>query len=85
MHRISERLEIKDWHFISGALNVSDHFTRPLTFEDLSKPNSLLNGPKILSEPLYSVSSKDDIALEEDEVVHSNLEITSNPVIVQKQ
>ena len=84
MHQISAirtNSNIKDWHFISEALNVSDYCTRPLKFEDLAKPNSFL---KFLFEPLHSVFSKDDIVLEEDEVVHNNLEITSNPVIVQK-
>ena len=87
MHQISAirtNSNIKDWHFISGALNVSDYCTRPLKFEDLAKPNSFLNGPKFLFEPLHSVFSKDDIVLEEDEVVHKSLETTSNPVTVQK-
>ena len=87
MYRISEiriNSNIKDWHFISGTLNFSHYCTRPLKFEDLAKPNSFLNGPKFLFEPLRSAFSKDDIVLEEDEVVHNSLEITSNPVIVQK-
>ena len=87
MHRISEirtNSNIKDWHFIIGALNVSDHCTRPLKFEDLAKANSFLNEPNFLFEPLHSVFSKADIVLEEHEVVHNSLEITSNPVIVQK-
>ena len=49
MHQISAirtNSNIKDWHFISEALNVSDYCTRPLKFEDLAKPNSFLNGPK---------------------------------------
>ena len=55
-----------------------------MKFEDLAKPNSFLNGPKLFFELLHSVFSKDVIVLEEDEVVHNNLEITSNPVIVEK-
>ena len=85
MHRISEistNWNIKDWHFISGALNVSGYCTRPLKSEDLAKPNSFLNRPKFLFESSHSVFSKDDIVLEEDEVVHNSSEITSNPVIV---
>ena len=57
MHRMSEiktNSNIKDWHFISGALNVSDYFQRPLKFGDLAKPNSFLNGPKFLFEPLHN-------------------------------
>ena len=87
MHRISKfRIysNNKDWHFISGALNGSDHFIRALKFEDLAKPNSFINGPRFFFEPLHSVFSEDDISLEEDEVVHNSLEITSNPVIAQK-
>ena len=87
IHRLSEirtNSNIKDWHFISGALNVSDHCTRLLKFEDLAKPNNFLNGPKFLFEPLHSDFSEYDIVLEEDEVVHNNLEITSNRVMVKK-
>ena len=43
MYRISEirtNSNIKDWHFISGALNILDHFTQLLKFEDFLKPNS---------------------------------------------
>ena len=86
MHQISEirtNSNIKDWHFINGALNVSDYCTQPLKFKDLAKPTSFLNGPKFLFEPLGSVFSKDEED-EEDEVIHNSLEINSNPVIVQK-
>ena len=40
IHRISEirtNSEIKDWNFISGVLNFTDHCTRPLSFGDLAK------------------------------------------------
>ena len=86
-HQISKirtNSDIKDRHFISGALNVSDHCTRPLKFEDCAKPNSFLSGPKFFFEPLRNVFSKDDTVLEENEFVHYSLGITSDPVIVQK-
>ena len=66
MHQISEirtNSNVKDWHFISGALNVSDYCTRPLKFEDLTKPNSFLNGPKFLFEPLRGVFSKYEVVI----------------------
>ena len=55
-----------------------------MKFEDLAKPTSFLKRPKFFFEPLHSVFSKDFIVLEDDEVVHNNLEITSKPVIVEK-
>ena len=87
MHRISEirtNSNIKDRYFIGGALNVSGCSTWPLKCEDLAKPSSFLNLPNFLFELLHSVSSKDDIVFEEDEVVYNSLEITSNPVLAQK-
>ena len=44
---------IQDWYFNSRALNILDHCTRSLKFEDLAKPNSFLNGPKFFFEPLH--------------------------------
>ena len=55
-----------------------------MKFEDLAEPNSFLNGPKFIFKPLHSIFSKDDIVLEEDEVVHNSLNITSTPVIIRK-
>ena len=52
--------------------------------EDIAKPNSFLNKSKFLFEPLHSVFSNDDIVLKEDEVEHNSLEITTNPVTIQK-
>ena len=87
MHWINEirtNSNIKDWHFISGALNVSEYCIQPLKSEDIAKPNSFLNKSKFLFEPLHSVFSNDDIVLKEDEVEHNSLEITTNPVTIQK-
>lgn len=58
MHRISDmrtNAEIKDWDFVSGALNISHHCTQSLSFEDLAKENSYLEKPKFLFEPLQNV------------------------------
>ena len=91
MHRVSEiRLnsDINDWHFISGSINVSDHCTRPLSFEDLVKQNDYLYGPKILFQPLENVLSTDDkhIILEH-QVEQNSIDISNkhttmnNPVL----
>ena len=43
MHRLNDirtNSNIKDWHFISGVLIVSDHCAQPLKIEDLAKPVS---------------------------------------------
>ena len=55
-----------------------------MKFEDLAEPNSFLNGPKFIFKPLHSIFSKDDIVIEEDEVVHNSLDIASTPVIIRK-
>ena len=91
MHQVSEiRLnsDINDWHFISGSINVSDHCTRPLSFEDLVKQNDYLYGPKILFQPLENVLSTDDkhIILEH-QVEQNSIDISNehttmnNPVL----
>lgn len=53
-------MEIKDYHFISGVLSTSDHCAWPLSFEDLAKGNSYLEGPKFLLEPLQKVLLEND-------------------------
>ena len=91
MLRVSEiryNSDINNWHFISGSINVSDHCTRPLSFEDLVKQNDYLYGPKILFQPLENVLSTDDkhIILEH-QVEQNSIDISNkhttmnNPVL----
>lgn len=45
MHRISDmrtNAEIKDWDFVSGALNISDRCTQSLSCEDLAKESKTI-------------------------------------------
>ena len=37
---------------MSEALNSSDHCTEPLSFKNIAKESSYLEGPKFLFEPL---------------------------------
>ena len=80
-HRISKirtNLEIKGWYFFSGALNISDHCKRPLSFEDLAKENSYLEGPKFLFEPLQNVLLENDNVVKDNDTAQDSIEKTSN-------
>lgn len=81
MHRVSEATansKSKDWHFISGTLDVSDHCTRPLNSEDLAKDNSYLEGQKLLFKPSQNVTLKYVNVAEDNDTAHDSVEITSN-------
>ena len=87
MHRTSEirtNWEIKNWCFISGALNISGQCIRPLSFEDLSEENSYLVIPKFLSEPLQNILLKDDNVVQDNDTTQDSVVTTSNPISIHK-
>ena len=85
MHRTNEirsSIDISDWHFVPGKLNISDNCTRPTTFENIAKDNRYLNGPPFLYKSLESVLKFDDIKEEEKDQVENNQMNTDQPTKV---
>ena len=85
MHRTNEirsSIDISDWHFVPGKLNISDNCTRPTTFENIAKDNRYLNGPPFLYKSLESVLKFGDIKEEEKDQVENNQMNTDQPTKV---
>ena len=81
MNHISEirtNAKIKAQYFIGGALNISDHWTRTLSFKDLAKESNDLEGPKLSLESLESVLLKADNLVEDNDTAQDSMEITCN-------
>ena len=85
MHRTNEirsSIDISDWHFVPGKLNISDNCTRPTTFENIAKDNRYLNGPPFLYESLERVLKFEEIKEEEKNQVENNQINTDQPTKV---